>query len=138
MSEILDALQSFVSMLIRNYGYPGIFLLMLSEILFPPFPSEIVMPFAGFLVAREELVFIGVILAGVLGSGLGAVIKYYFGYWLGRERVRYFSESFEPYEPGLIPIFYLIRYSVLAFPFNDRRLFIRSELAPHVRYFKSL
>jgi membrane protein DedA with SNARE-associated domain len=97
MSEIFDALQSFVSTLIRNYGYPGIFLLMLIENLFPPFPSEIVMPFAGFLVARQELVFIGVILAGVLGSGLGAVIKYYFGYWLGRERVRDFFKKYGKY-----------------------------------------
>jgi membrane protein DedA with SNARE-associated domain len=57
---------------------------LIAENLFPPIPSEVVLPLAGFLVGLGELNFAGALLAATLGSVLGAVILYYVGRWGGR------------------------------------------------------
>jgi membrane protein DedA with SNARE-associated domain/uncharacterized membrane protein YkvA (DUF1232 family) len=72
-------------------GYPGIVLMMLAENVFPPIPSELIMPLAGFVAARGELNPLLVVLAGTLGSVLGALPWYYAGRWLGAERVCAFA-----------------------------------------------
>ncbi len=61
--------------------------LMLLENVFPPIPSELIMPLAGFLAASGEMSFAGVMGAGVLGSVLGALLWYWIGLAFGRERV---------------------------------------------------
>jgi membrane protein DedA with SNARE-associated domain/uncharacterized membrane protein YkvA (DUF1232 family) len=66
-------------------------LLMLAENIFPPIPSELIMPLAGFVAARGELNPVLVVLAGTLGSLLGALPWYYAGVWLGEERVCAFA-----------------------------------------------
>ena len=68
-------------------GYPGIVLVILIENLFPPIPSEIVLPFAGFMTTQGSLTLFGVVLASTLGSVLGAVALYAVGLWFGRERI---------------------------------------------------
>jgi membrane protein DedA with SNARE-associated domain len=73
---------------ITSTGYLGIALLMFAENVFPPIPSELIMPFAGFVAARGELNPIGVLVAGVVGSLLGAVPWYLAGRWLGNERLK--------------------------------------------------
>ena len=75
----------------RRNGYPGIMLLMLGENIFPPIPSELIMPLAGFVAAKGELDPVLVVLAGTLGSVLGAVPWYYAGRWLGEERMCAFA-----------------------------------------------
>ena len=70
--------------LISTTGYIGIFLLMALESMITPVPSELVMPFAGFLVSGGQLDFWFVVLAGTLGSLLGSLISYYAGMLLGR------------------------------------------------------
>ena len=72
-------------------GYVGITLMMLAENIFPPIPSELIMPLAGFVAARGELNPVLVVLAGTLGSVLGALPWYYAGLWLGEERVCAFA-----------------------------------------------
>ena len=74
--------------LIEQGGYFGILALMFLENLFPPIPSEVIMPLAGFLAARGELNVFGVVVAGTLGSFLGALPWYYAGARLGEERMR--------------------------------------------------
>ncbi|MBE2271720.1 MAG: DedA family protein [Anaerolinea sp.] len=83
MSALLDQLATFIQDLILTLGYPGVTLIMLVENVFPPIPSELVMPFAGFTVAQGKLTFVGVWIAGTLGSVLGAVVLYYIGMVLG-------------------------------------------------------
>ena len=61
---------------------------MFIENLFPPIPSEVVMPFAGFLVNKGEMSFAGVMLAGTLGAVLGAWAIYYIGIRMGEKRLR--------------------------------------------------
>ena len=77
----------WITGVVSGSGYPGIIALMFAENLFPPIPSELIMPLAGFVAARGELNPILVVVAGTLGSVLGALPWYYLGVWLGRERV---------------------------------------------------
>jgi membrane protein DedA with SNARE-associated domain len=86
-AELFDWLAGVIS----DSGYLGIVLLMLAENLFPPIPSELIMPLAGFVAARGELDLGLVVLAGSLGSILGALPWYYAGRWVGEERVRAFA-----------------------------------------------
>lgn len=73
---------------IEERGYFAIALLMLAENLFPPLPSELIMPFAGYAASRGELQPVGVVLAGALGSLLGALFWFGVGHWVGGERLR--------------------------------------------------
>lgn len=73
---------------LESGGYWGILGLMLLENIFPPIPSEAIMPLAGFLAARGDLNFFLVVIAGTMGSYLGAVPWYYAGRVFGEERVR--------------------------------------------------
>jgi membrane protein DedA with SNARE-associated domain len=77
---------------INNLGYIGILLLMALENVFPPIPSELIMPLAGFTASRGELSFIGVILAGTAGSVIGAIPLYFLGKWIGVERLKDWSD----------------------------------------------
>lgn len=86
MSALLESIRLLIEGVITLLGYPGIALVMLVENLFPPIPSEIVVPFAGFLVGRGELTFVGVMVAATLGTVLGALILYALGARLGEAR----------------------------------------------------
>jgi membrane protein DedA with SNARE-associated domain len=78
----------WITGLVDRTGYVGIALLMLAENVFPPIPSELIMPMAGFTAARGELTMAGVVLAGTAGSLLGALLWYYVGRWVGLERLK--------------------------------------------------
>ncbi|WP_407293644.1 DedA family protein [Stutzerimonas zhaodongensis] len=78
--------------IVSAFGYVGVFLLMLLENIFPPIPSELIMPLAGFVAARGDLNFIAVILVGTAGSVVGALPWYYAGAKLGQKRMKHFAE----------------------------------------------
>jgi membrane protein DedA with SNARE-associated domain len=78
---------------IQSTGYLGIVFLMFLENVFPPIPSEVIMPLAGFLVAEGKENFAGVVIAGMVGSLLGALPFYYAGYLLGEERLKAFADK---------------------------------------------
>jgi membrane protein DedA with SNARE-associated domain len=63
----------------ESLGYVGIGLLMFLENIFPPIPSELIMPLAGFTAAQGELSFVGAVIAGTIGSVLGQLPLYYLG-----------------------------------------------------------
>lgn len=77
----------FIVEFISRSGYLGVFFLMALENIFPPIPSEMIMPFAGFVASKGDLNVIGVLLAGTAGSVAGALPWYYAGKLLGRERL---------------------------------------------------
>ena len=77
----------WVQNLMDSMGYLGILLLMILENLFPPIPSELIMPSAGFAAARGEMSLPIVILMGVLGSVIGTLPLYYIGRAFGEERL---------------------------------------------------
>jgi len=78
--------------IVSAFGYIGVFMLMLLENIFPPIPSELIMPLAGFVAARGDLNFIAVILVGTAGSVVGALPWYYAGAKLGQARMKRFAE----------------------------------------------
>ena len=80
-------MQSWVTDIMEQFGYLGIFLMMALENIFPPIPSEIVLPFGGFLTTYTNLTVIGVITASTLGSVIGAMILYSIGLLIDVERM---------------------------------------------------
>jgi membrane protein DedA with SNARE-associated domain len=73
---------------INSLGYLGIAFLMALENLIPPIPSELIMPLAGFTVAKGELNLAMVIVAGTIGSVLGSTSWYFLGKYWGLERTK--------------------------------------------------
>jgi len=78
--------------IVSSAGYSGILLLMFIENVFPPIPSEVIMPLAGYMASRGELSLAGIILAGTIGSVLGALPLYYAGRKIGEERLKEFAD----------------------------------------------
>lgn len=77
---LTEIILQYITQLISYLGYTGIFLLMALESMIAPVPSEMVMPFAGFLIHAGQFTFLGVLLASSLGSIAGSLVSY----WLGR------------------------------------------------------
>lgn len=88
MTSILSGLADLIQQIIMMLSYPGVALVMFAENVFPPIPSELVMPFAGFLAAKGEMNFVLVIAAGTVGSILGALVLYGIGLWMDENRLR--------------------------------------------------
>ena len=78
---LTEALLHYITQLISYLGYTGVFILMALESMIAPVPSEMVMPFAGFLIYTGEFSFLGVLVASSLGSIVGSLASY----WLGRK-----------------------------------------------------
>ncbi len=87
---MFDFLKEFV----QDSGYLGIFLLMLAENLFPPIPSEAIMPLAGFNAAEGHLTLWGVLASGTLGALAGAYFWYVVGRVFGYARLRWLVERY--------------------------------------------
>lgn len=81
----------WIIQLIDRAGYAGIALMMFLENVFPPIPSWLVMPLAGFEASSGRFSPALVAIAGTLGSTLGALFWYGIGRWVGVERLRHFA-----------------------------------------------
>src|SRR3546814_1940357 len=77
-----------ITSILASLGGFGVFLLMLAENVFPPIPSEVILPLAGYTAAQGRGSLWVVAIAGTLGSAAGAVLWYYVGRWIGIERDR--------------------------------------------------
>lgn len=88
-------MSGWITSLMDSLGAVGVGLLMLAENLFPPIPSELVMPLAGYSATRAAtapgLALVAVVLAGSAGSLLGAVLWYWVGARIGLDRLKAFS-----------------------------------------------
>ena len=73
-------MQEFILVVINDFGYLGILILIMLENLLPPIPSEVILLLGGFFTTNTSLQVGGVILFSTLGSVLGAIILYYLGY----------------------------------------------------------
>jgi membrane protein DedA with SNARE-associated domain len=78
---------------IESTGYFGIVFLMFLENVFPPIPSEVILPLAGFMVAKGKLNLVGVIIAGTVGSVLGTLPLYFVGYFVREDRLKAFADN---------------------------------------------
>jgi len=83
IGHLMDLVGEWTRAVMLALGYPGLILITILENVFPPIPSEIVLPLAGFLAYQGDAGFTLplVILAGGLGSVLGALVLYAFGAW---------------------------------------------------------
>lgn len=81
---MLAHIASFITTTITHLGYPGIVVLMAIESACIPLPSEVIMPFSGYLVATGTFTLWGVALAGAVGSVVGSMVAYGIGAWGGR------------------------------------------------------
>ncbi|UKO97343.1 DedA family protein [Nostoc sp. UHCC 0870] len=86
----------WIKNIIESLGYGGIAVLMFVENLFPPIPSELIMPLAGYTanLPDSRLNIFGVFFAGLFGSVTGALIWYYPGKFLGERRLKVFARKY--------------------------------------------
>ena len=104
---MLGDLANWVHDVINQFGYLGVALLVVIENVFPPIPSEIVLPFAGFVAqqgasavnatagaAQSDTTVVGMMIAATVGSVVGALILYFVSAAIGPERLRGFVERF--------------------------------------------
>ena len=91
---MLSSLATWVQDVIEQLGYLGVALLVVLENVFPPIPSEIVLPFAGFVAQRGSDSVVLMILAATVGSVIGALIMYWIAAVIGDERLHAFTRKF--------------------------------------------
>lgn len=84
----LGNLTNWAKDFVESAGYTGVFLMIVLENVFPPIPSEAILPLAGFLAGEGRFSLPAVILAATLGAVAGALILYYAAFWFGEDRVR--------------------------------------------------
>jgi len=84
---LVELLAGFITSVISQIGYIGVFFLMVLESALIPIPSEVIMPFSGFLVATGQFDIFYVLVAGTVGNLVGSVIAYYIGSHVGRNLV---------------------------------------------------
>src|SRR6201982_2512526 len=82
--KILAVVFLFIKSIISATGYAGIALLMAIESACIPLPSELIMPFAGYLVYEGSMHLFWVATAGAIGCNLGSLVAYEIGYYGGR------------------------------------------------------
>jgi membrane protein DedA with SNARE-associated domain len=131
LAQLIEALGSAVVAFIAETGYVGIAILMAIESACIPLPSEIVMPFAGYLVSTGQLNLFAVGLAGAIGCNIGSTIAYFIGAWGGRPFVERWGRYvlLNPHDIDVAERFFA-RFGVLA-------VFI-GRLLPVVRTFVAL
>ncbi|MCZ6169304.1 DedA family protein [Campylobacter ureolyticus] len=88
MSEII----TFIVNLVESWGYLGIFCMMFLESSFFPFPSEVAMIPAGYLVFQGKMNIFLAFFAGTFGSLMGAIFNYYLCYFFGRSLIEKYGK----------------------------------------------
>lgn len=92
LEKIIAFIALWIMGVISTLGYGGIVLLMAIESACIPLPSEIIMPFAGFLVFKGEMTLWGVAVAGAIGCVVGSIPAYYLGMYGGRPLVERYGK----------------------------------------------
>lgn len=97
LGGLLDALKIWAEGIISTMGYPGLFFIMFLENIFPPIPSEVVLPLAGSLSLSGRFNLLWITVVGMFGSLTGAGVFYGLGKLLGEQRVRILISKFGKY-----------------------------------------
>ncbi|MBQ5940597.1 MULTISPECIES: DedA family protein [unclassified Massilia] len=120
----------FITKFLETSGYLGVFALMALENVFPPIPSELIMPFAGFVAARGDLNVVGVLLAGTAGSIAGALPWYYAAKIYGKERLENFADK---HARWMTVTHGEIDHALEAFERHGRKVVLFGRLIPAIR-----
>lgn len=80
-------MQAFIIKFMEDFGYLGTFLLIFIENVFPPIPSEVILTFGGFMTTTTTMTIPLTVISATLGSVAGAMILYYLGHFLNKERL---------------------------------------------------
>ncbi|ALU82285.1 TPA: DedA family protein [Listeria monocytogenes] len=80
-------METWITSIMADFGYIGIFVLIMVENLFPPIPSEIILTFGGFMTTVTSLNVVMVIIVATLGSVVGAILLYKVASYFGKERL---------------------------------------------------
>ncbi|MDI3327731.1 MAG: DedA family protein [Alicyclobacillaceae bacterium] len=94
MSNLLQTVSQWAIDMVEYFGYFGVFLAMTLESACIPLPSEVIMPFAGYMVWRGSFDFAGVVAAGTVGNVVGSLIAYYVGVRGGRTFLERYGRYF--------------------------------------------
>lgn len=127
---LTETLLHYITQLIAYLGYAGVFVLMALESMIAPVPSEMVMPFAGFLIHSGEFTVLGVLVASTLGSIVGSLASYVMGR-LGEPVVLRFGRYL------LLNQHHLEWTELFFFRYGSRTIFI-SRFIPVVRHLISI
>lgn len=92
-ASITDRIAEWSVRVMEALGGPGAAFLIALENIFPPLPSEIILPLAGFTASQGSMHLVSAIAWTTLGSLIGAVVLYQIGAWLGRERIRHYARK---------------------------------------------
>lgn len=114
----------------EQLGYLGIALLMFLDNVIPPIPSEIIMPSAGYAASQGELVLVGVIIAGCIGSLTAAALLYWIGYQFNHDAIFRFTDRYGKY---LFIKSEDIQKSLLWFEKYGHRIVFFGRMVPAVR-----
>ena len=87
---MLAGLADWTTQVIDRLGYLGVGLLVALENIFPPIPSEVVLPFAGFVARDGDAHMVGMVVAATVGSLVGALVLYGIAAWIGPVRIEQF------------------------------------------------
>ncbi|EAD1188367.1 DedA family protein [Listeria monocytogenes] len=80
-------METWITSIMADFGYIGIFVLIMVENLFPPIPSEIILTFGGFMTTVTSLNVVMVIIVATIGSVVGAILLYKVASYFGKERL---------------------------------------------------
>mgnify|MGYP003089968916 FL=1 len=94
---MMDKISEWVLIIMEQFGLVGVTVMMFLENVFPPIPSELIMPAAGFAAAMGKMNLVLVIISGTLGSVLGALPLYYLGTVFDEKRLFSLAEKYGKY-----------------------------------------
>jgi membrane protein DedA with SNARE-associated domain len=128
IARIIEILSAFIVATISMLGYGGVVLLMAIESACIPLPSEIIMPFSGYLVSKGEMNLWLVGLAGAVGCVLGSMVAYWVGMYGGRPLIEKYGRYIlvSPHDLDMADRWFAKRGEIIVFV---------SRLLPAIRTF---
>lgn len=135
ISALIEFLGNLATTIISSLGYPGVALAMAIESANIPLPSEIIMPFSGFLVGQGRFSFWPAVLAGSIGGTIGSLTSYALGFYGGEVVVRRLIKRWGKY---LLIFEYELDEAMHWFKIHGQLVTFTSRLLPVVRTFISL
>jgi len=94
LETIITLLGHFVENMISSFGYSGVFIAMAIESACIPLPSEIILPFTGYMVFQGHFSFWQATVIATLGNLFGGLVAYYVGVWGGRSFLKRYGRYF--------------------------------------------